>query len=483
MPPPGARRPSGTAVPPERGVHRGVDQDRAAGAPPAREALLPAAARRGREAAVGRGAAHPGGGPRPPRGARLPRPGGRAAAHRGADHRGCAAGPRSSGPCCPCCSAGSPTRPSRTPDCSRSARSARPWAIRRGSCGCCATRPRPPSGWPACSPPAGTRPACCCAPPRPSRCSPTTPSWCPKLADALRAEMMAAARRHDGDAEQAAVAVRSLRRRELFRVAAANVLGLIDLARDGRGADRDHDGARLTPSLARHAREDRDGAGRPAADQVRDDRDGPLRRARVRLRQRRRRDLRARPAPRPRRGPATGAASDAAQAVGTELRRLLQLPAPDPPLVVDADLRPEGSRGRWSARSRPAAAYYARRAAAWESQALLRAEFAVGDAALGAGSSPSPTSTATRPAGSPTGGARDPPDQGARRGRAHPPRHRPRPAPQARPRRPVRRGVDRPAPAVAAGATPSTGCAPPEPWPPSTRPSAAAWSTTRTPPR
>ena len=34
------------------GVHRGVDQDRAAGAPPAREALLPAAARRGRQAAV-----------------------------------------------------------------------------------------------------------------------------------------------------------------------------------------------------------------------------------------------------------------------------------------------------------------------------------------------------------------------------------------------------------------------------------------------
>ena len=55
----------------------------------------------------------------------------------------------------------------------------------------------------------------------------------PKTADALRAEMMAASRRHDGDAEQAAVAVRSLRRRELFRVAAANVLGLIDLAQTG----------------------------------------------------------------------------------------------------------------------------------------------------------------------------------------------------------------------------------------------------------
>src|SRR6185312_10896127 len=35
-------------------------------------------------------------------------------------------------------------------------------------------------------------------------------------------------------------------------------------------------------------------------------------------------------------------ASDAAHVVATELRRLLQLPAPDPPLLVDADLRPEG---------------------------------------------------------------------------------------------------------------------------------------------
>jgi glutamate-ammonia-ligase adenylyltransferase len=77
-------------------------------------------------------------------------------------------------------------------------------------------------------------------------------------------------------------------------------------------------------------------------------------------------------------------ASDAAQAVGTELRRLLQIPAPDPPLVVDADLRPEGKQGPLVRSLAACAAYYARRAAPWESQALLRAEFAVGDAELGA---------------------------------------------------------------------------------------------------
>jgi [glutamine synthetase] adenylyltransferase / [glutamine synthetase]-adenylyl-L-tyrosine phosphorylase len=77
-------------------------------------------------------------------------------------------------------------------------------------------------------------------------------------------------------------------------------------------------------------------------------------------------------------------ASDAAQAVATELRRLLQIPAPDPPLVVDADLRPEGKQGPLVRSLAAYAAYYERRAAAWEWQALLRAEFAVGDAELGA---------------------------------------------------------------------------------------------------
>ncbi len=126
----------------------------------------------------GRGPAHPRGGQGPPRGAWLPRPGGRAAAHRGADLRAAPPGGDPADPAARAARLVRRRRPSRTPDCSRSARSARPWGRPPGSCGCCGTRQRPPSGWPACSPQAGTRPACCCAPPRPSRCSPTTPSWC-----------------------------------------------------------------------------------------------------------------------------------------------------------------------------------------------------------------------------------------------------------------------------------------------------------------
>ena len=198
--------------------------------------------------------------------------------------------------------------------------------------------------------------------------------------------MMAAARRHDGDAEQAAVAVRSLRRRELFRVAAADVLGLIGLAETGEAltaittASLD---AVLAATIAKIEAELRGplptrfaviAMGRYGGHEsgfgsdadvifVHDplpglDAGGRARRA--------------------------ARASDAAQAVGTELRRLLQIPAPDPPLVVDADLRPEGKQGPLVRSLAACEAYYARRAAAWEWQALLRAEFAVGDAELGA---------------------------------------------------------------------------------------------------
>jgi glutamate-ammonia-ligase adenylyltransferase len=67
-------------------------------------------------------------------------------------------------------------------------------------------------------------------------------------------------------------------------------------------------------------------------------------------------------------------ASGMAQAVAHELRRLLALPASDPPLEVDADLRPEGKQGPLVRTLDSFAAYYAKWSAVWESQALLRAE-------------------------------------------------------------------------------------------------------------
>ncbi|PZG02124.1 bifunctional [glutamine synthetase] adenylyltransferase/[glutamine synthetase]-adenylyl-L-tyrosine phosphorylase [Micromonospora deserti] len=78
------------------------------------------------------------------------------------------------------------------------------------------------------------------------------------------------------------------------------------------------------------------------------------------------------------------AASTAAHAIAEELRRLLGMPAPDPPLGVDADLRPEGRQGPLVRSLAAYAQYYARWSRVWEAQALLRARFVCGDADLGA---------------------------------------------------------------------------------------------------
>ena len=83
-------------------------------------------------------------------------------------------------------------------------------------------------------------------------------------------------------------------------------------------------------------------------------------------------------------GVAEGAASAAAHAIAEELRRLLSMPAPDPPLGVDADLRPEGRQGPLVRSLAAYAQYYARWSKVWEAQALLRARFVGGDADLGA---------------------------------------------------------------------------------------------------
>ncbi|MFE9570981.1 bifunctional [glutamine synthetase] adenylyltransferase/[glutamine synthetase]-adenylyl-L-tyrosine phosphorylase [Streptomyces sp. NPDC006692] len=86
----------------------------------------------------------------------------------------------------------------------------------------------------------------------------------------------------------------------------------------------------------------------------------------------------------PREGVAEQEASRAAAKVVAEMRRLLQLPTTDPPLLIDADLRPEGKSGPLVRTLKSYEAYYRRWSLVWESQALLRAEVMAGDADLGA---------------------------------------------------------------------------------------------------
>jgi glutamate-ammonia-ligase adenylyltransferase len=72
-------------------------------------------------------------------------------------------------------------------------------------------------------------------------------------------------------------------------------------------------------------------------------------------------------------------AASFAKAVAEEVRRTLALPGGDPPLVVDADLRPEGKQGPLVRTLEAYAAYYAKWSKVWEAQALLRADAVVGD--------------------------------------------------------------------------------------------------------
>lgn len=70
--------------------------------------------------------------------------------------------------------------------------------------------------------------------------------------------------------------------------------------------------------------------------------------------------------------------------VAEQLRTLLGSPSDDPPLEVDANLRPEGRNGPLVRTLGAYAAYYQQWAQPWEVQALLRARPVAGDADLGA---------------------------------------------------------------------------------------------------
>jgi glutamate-ammonia-ligase adenylyltransferase len=86
----------------------------------------------------------------------------------------------------------------------------------------------------------------------------------------------------------------------------------------------------------------------------------------------------------PREGADDGAATAAANAVAHTLRRLMAEPAPDPAFTVDADLRPEGRKGPLSRSLTAFREYYDKWVSLWEWQALLRAVPIAGDEQLAA---------------------------------------------------------------------------------------------------
>ncbi len=196
----------------------------------------------------------------------------------------------------------------------------------------------------------------------------------PLSSEVLTEEMLALAGRH-GEAPAAVLAIRGVRRRELLRIAAGDLLGLTDVAVVGAALSRLTD-ATLEATLDVAGRAVRRQRGIDAA---------PTRMAMVamgryggfELSYGSDADVLFVHEPEP--GADPQAASSYAQAVANELRRLLALPGPDPALEVDADLRPEGKQGPLVRTLDSYAAYYARWSKVWEAQALLRADAVVGD--------------------------------------------------------------------------------------------------------
>ncbi|WP_215454899.1 bifunctional [glutamine synthetase] adenylyltransferase/[glutamine synthetase]-adenylyl-L-tyrosine phosphorylase [Streptomyces sp. ATCC 21386] len=203
----------------------------------------------------------------------------------------------------------------------------------------------------------------------------------------LEQEILAAVGRADG-AQQGVTAARGVRRRELFRTAAMDIVGsygteaapatadqgaLVDLV---GGAVSDLTAATLAGTLRAVVREGWGdtlptrfaviGMGRFGGHELGYGSDADVLFVHE-----------------PREGADEQEAARAANAVVSEMRRLLQLPSADPPLLIDADLRPEGKTGPLVRTLKSYEAYYRRWSLVWESQALLRAEPVAGDAELG----------------------------------------------------------------------------------------------------
>ncbi len=197
----------------------------------------------------------------------------------------------------------------------------------------------------------------------------------PRPPEALRGELLASVRRND-DGEIAVAAVRALRRKELLRIACGDLLGLIDVGGVGRALT---DVSAATLAAALEAAEHKVRAELGAALPVRLAVIGLGRLGGLEQGYGSDADVLFVYEPLAEDGPeCTSAAHEVAQ----ELRRLLAMPAPDPPLVVDADLRPEGRQGPLVRSLASYAEYYERWSSPWETQALLRAHPMAGDADL-----------------------------------------------------------------------------------------------------
>ncbi|WP_350277316.1 bifunctional [glutamine synthetase] adenylyltransferase/[glutamine synthetase]-adenylyl-L-tyrosine phosphorylase [Kribbella sp. HUAS MG21] len=196
----------------------------------------------------------------------------------------------------------------------------------------------------------------------------------PRTQEALLTEMSAAARRQDAP-EAAVAAIRAVRRRELFRIAAADLSGLLDVEAVGEALTIVSVGT-LTTALEVARRAVAKGEPEPTKMSI----VAMGRFGGHELGYGSDADVMFVHDPVP--GADEKKATDFATQAASELRRMLALPGADPAVAVDADLRPEGRQGPLVRTLASYASYYARWSAVWEAQALLRADPLCGDSGL-----------------------------------------------------------------------------------------------------
>ncbi|NEW40155.1 bifunctional [glutamine synthetase] adenylyltransferase/[glutamine synthetase]-adenylyl-L-tyrosine phosphorylase [Nocardia cyriacigeorgica] len=198
----------------------------------------------------------------------------------------------------------------------------------------------------------------------------------PQPEDVARGILTAAAR-YD-DPKRAVAAARSLRRHELARVASADLLGLLDVPQVCRALSSVWV-AVLEASLRAviRASEAERGAPAPADFAV----IGMGRLGGMELGYGSDADVLF--VCDPRQGEDETKAVKWAIGIAERVQRLLGAPSTDPPLQVDAALRPEGRNGALVRTLASYAAYYEQWAQPWEEQALLRAHQVAGDQELG----------------------------------------------------------------------------------------------------
>ena len=197
----------------------------------------------------------------------------------------------------------------------------------------------------------------------------------PRDKNTLAGEAAALIQRQE-DPRAAVGALRSMRRRELFRLAVSDLLDRIDVARLGPALS---DLAEVTVSAACEvAVRSVVGEGERLTDLavIAMGRFGGRELGFAS-------DLDVMFVHEPRAGADETAAGRQAMAIAEELRSLLMAPSTDPPVDLDADLRPEGKAGPLARSLASFAAYYERWSSPWEAQALLRAMPVAGSEQVG----------------------------------------------------------------------------------------------------